>query len=296
MPIFKTLAFVANHPLNRERRARAIFDLFKWQIGSRLVPGEVLFKWINGSRIIVRRGEAGVTGNLYCGLHEFEDMAYLLHVLSPEDLFVDVGANVGSYTILACAARGARGYCFEPVPATFVRLLDNLRVNDLEDRVIALNIGLSDRNGELQFTSDEDTTNHIVGENESAAGTIRVQVRPLDEVLEDQSPSVIKIDVEGFETAVIEGAAKTLASSSLHSVVMELNGSGERYGFDEDRIVEKMKSLGFAAYRYDPFKRELSALAGDRSRTGNTLFVRDPQLVNQRLEHTAKIQLGIYWL
>ena len=45
-------------------------------------------------------GMTGATGNVYCGLHEFEDMALVLHALRPRDLFVDVGANVGSYTVL----------------------------------------------------------------------------------------------------------------------------------------------------------------------------------------------------
>lgn len=50
----------------------------------------------------------GATGNIYVGLHEFEDMAFLLHVLRRTDLFVDVGANIGSYTILAGGAAGAK--------------------------------------------------------------------------------------------------------------------------------------------------------------------------------------------
>ena len=57
----------------------------KWQIGSRLIPGEVVYSWINGSKVIVRRHETGLTQNLYCGLHEFFDMSYLLHVLREED-------------------------------------------------------------------------------------------------------------------------------------------------------------------------------------------------------------------
>ena len=78
------------------------------------MPGRVVYDWIDGTR-------------------------------SPADLFVDVGANVGSYTLLACSVRGARGICFEPVPLTYQRLLDNLRLNDMTERVRAFNLGLSDR-------------------------------------------------------------------------------------------------------------------------------------------------------
>ena len=55
----------------------------------------------------------GATGNLYVGLHEFEEMAFLLHFLRRGDLFADVDANVGSYTILAAVAVGTEAIAFE---------------------------------------------------------------------------------------------------------------------------------------------------------------------------------------
>ena len=84
---------------------------------------------MNNARVVVRTGETGFTGNIYCGLDEFQDMAFLLHALRKEDLFVDIGANVGSYTLLACSAIGAKGYCVEPVPSTYHRLMVNIRYN-----------------------------------------------------------------------------------------------------------------------------------------------------------------------
>jgi FkbM family methyltransferase len=296
MPLLKTLAFVANHPLNRGRKVRALADYFKWQIGSRLVPGQVIYNWINGSRIIVRRGETGVTGNLYCSLHDFGDMAYLLHVLSPDDLFVDIGANVGSYTILACAAKGAKGICFEPVPSTFERLMDNLRINNLSERVEAKNIGLSDREGELSFTSAEDTTNHIVARGETASNVVRVRVLPLDAVLSDGTPSLLKIDVEGFETPVLEGARRTLGKRGLHSVIMELNGSGRRYGFEDSQIIDYMSSFGFSTFRYEPFSRELIGVSRHDCSSGNTLFVRDAHEIQTRLSQAPQVLVGSVWL
>jgi FkbM family methyltransferase len=296
MPLLSTLAFIANHPLNRGRKAQALANYFKWQIGSRLVPGQVIYKWINGSRIIVRHGETGVTGNLYCCLHDFADMGYLLHVLTPDDLFVDVGANVGSYTILACAAKGAKGICFEPVPSTFERLMDNLRINNLVERVEAINIGLSDREGDLVFTSGEDTTNHIVAGSEQASNVVQVKVLPLDAILEGVTPSLLKIDVEGFEMRVLAGARRILGKKELHSVIMELNGSGRRYGFEDSQIINYMSDFGFSTFRYEPFKRELNAVAADDCRFGNTLFIRGASAIQMRLKQAPRILLGSVWL
>ncbi len=292
-----TLKFISSHPLNRGRRARAFTGFLRWQLRSRLAPGPVVYPWVNGSKVIVRPGETGVTGNVYGGLHEFEDMAYLLHVITPADLFVDIGANVGVYTILACAVKGAQGICIEPVPATYGRLLENLRLNDLSERVEALKLGVADQEGELLFTSDENTMNHVVPDahgrvvqhNAPGSNTVRVKVSRLDVILEDRRPSVLKIDVEGFETRVLAGAAATLAHTSLHSVIMELNGSGVRYGFDESQIIDTMTGFGFAAYRYEPFTRSLERIADGKSRSGNTLFVRDVALARARIQAAAPV-------
>ena len=297
MPLSKTLKFILGHPVTRGHRARSLLHFLKWQIGSRLVPGPVVYSWIEPSKLIVRRGATGVTGNVYCGLHDFSDMGYLLHVVSPDDLFIDVGANLGSYTVLACKARGARGCCFEPVPGTFDRLMENLRINDLTSRVQAFNLGLSDSDGELLFTSGEDTTNHVVGDSEVAcADSVCVPVTTLDRALENYAPSVIKIDVEGYEAPVLKGAQNLLDRDSLHSVIIELNGSGSRYGHEDDDILNAMRAHGFSTFSYDPVARELTPLDGKKNPSGNTLFVRDVDAILKKIKSATKIRVGDMWL
>ena len=95
MSLFSTLRFIIKHPLNRGQPISAVGRFIAWQIRSR-IQREIIFNWIDGSKLVVRRAMTGATGNLYCDLHEYEDMSYLLHPLRPGDLFVDVGANIGS--------------------------------------------------------------------------------------------------------------------------------------------------------------------------------------------------------
>ena len=288
MSALRSLKFVLDHPVNRGRPIEALWRVAKWQVGARLHAGPVVFDWIDGARFLVRKGEAGLTGNVYCGLHEFAEMAYVLHVLEPGDCFVDVGANVGSYTILACAVRKARGYCFEPVPATFERLMANLRLNGLAERVNAYNCGVSDAPGELWFSTGEDCTNHVVeGPAEDPHATL-VKTVTLDSALEGASANVIKIDVEGLESRVLEGAHSVLANPSLHSVVMEINGSGARYGFSDDALVATMARFGFRECAYDPFERAIRPATASQ-RSGNSLFVRDESRVASRLRDAPRI-------
>ena len=289
MSVLKAIKFITNHPLNDEHKLSAIIRFAKWQIGSRLVPGAIVYEWINGSKFLVKTGETGLTGNIYTGLHEFPDMSFLLHFLRAEDHFVDIGANVGSYTILACSAIGARGLAFEPVPSTYMRLVENMRLNQLDEKVKCINKGVGAQQGTIDFTSDSDTTNHALASGEQCDNKVTVEVTQLDTALDGENPSLIKIDVEGYETPVLEGAQETLRKQTLNAVIMELNGSGGRYGFDESKILDLMLGNGFRTYSYDPFNRKLINLDGKNLNSGNTLFIRDKSFVEHRLRTASQV-------
>lgn len=254
----QTLKFVTNAPLNRKSKIKALAHMVRWQVASRLALGDTVYPWVNGSKFFVNNKELGLTGNIYTGLHEFNDMGFLLHNLREEDLFIDVGANVGSYTILACAAVGARGYAFEPIPSTYARLVENIRLNHLEERVKCVNQGIGAEQGVIAFTNDLNTVNHALADGEQTGNVTKVDVTTLDAVLNNESPTMLKIDVEGYETLVIEGANETLQKPSLNSIIIELSGIGKRYGFDESKLVDRITGYGFSAYDYDPLKRELT--------------------------------------
>ncbi|MBP1152324.1 FkbM family methyltransferase [Methylocaldum sp. BRCS4] len=288
MSLLSTLSFIVNHPLNSERRLASIKRFVTWQIGSRLVPGAVAVPFVNETRLLTRPGMTGATGNLYCGLHEFEDMAFVLHFLREEDLFVDVGANIGSYTVLAAGAVGARTISIEPIEATFSSLLDNVRINGLDDRVRAMNLGVGGESGTLRFTQASDTTNHVVSSADSEGDTIDVRIESLDSVLAGESPRLIKVDVEGFETEVIGGAEQTFSNPALIAALMELNGSGDRYGFDEDKLHQMVLEYGFESYSYVPLERRLVSLNGKKNLSGNTLYIRDVGTVAKRLREAPK--------
>jgi FkbM family methyltransferase len=291
MPIFKLLKFIATHPLNRDRKSAALMRFARWQIASRLSGTDIVCEWVNGARFFARNGETGVTQNIYTGLQEFPDMAYLLHVLRPSDLFVDIGANVGSYTILACKGVGASGYAFEPIPATFARLRENMRLNHIEDKVVCLNVGIGEAPETIRFTARLDTVNHALAAGEVDAEAIDVPVLMLDSIMQDKHPSLIKIDVEGYETPVIKGAMETLRNSSLDSVIIELNGSGARYNFQESGILDAMLDHGFGTYNYQPFARSLQKLHGKSLQSGNTLFIRNIDRVMERLRTAPKVSV-----
>src|SRR5450759_3401797 len=135
MGLVRTVCFIVHHPLSRGRKLANLARFACWQIGARLVPGPVAVHFVNSAQLLASPGLAGATGNVYVGLHEFEDMAFVLHFLRPDDLFVDVGANIGSYTILATAGVGANCIAFEPGPDAWEWLCKNIDLNGVRSRV-----------------------------------------------------------------------------------------------------------------------------------------------------------------
>ena len=110
-----TVSYILRHPLNRGRPARALSRFIGWQVQSRLTS-PIAVPFVDGTRLLVSRGMTGATGNIYCGLTDFEEMAFVMHALRPDDLFLDVGANVGSYTVIAAGAAGAKPPRFRASP------------------------------------------------------------------------------------------------------------------------------------------------------------------------------------
>ena len=97
------LHFIWSQPLNKDARLRAVLRFFRWQIASRLIKCSIAMPFVEDTLLLATSGMAGATLNWYNGLHEPREMGFALHLLRPGDLFVDVGANVGSYTVLAGA-------------------------------------------------------------------------------------------------------------------------------------------------------------------------------------------------
>jgi len=172
---------------------------------------------------------------------------------APDEVFCDIGANVGLYTVFA-ALRGNRVLAFEPEAQNYALLNRNIHANNLQDLVEAYNIALS----------DETKAGHLYLPEVIAGGALNNFGEPLDHnrkafhpafrqsvlafALDDflkkhgfPIPHHIKIDVDGLEEAVIAGLRQTLANSAVRSVLVELNRSLPA----DMKIVEILQDEGF---------------------------------------------------
>lgn len=278
--MIRTWRFIASHPLASRNKTEAFRRWLRWQIGSRILGKPVVMPFVEDSVLVVEPGMTGATGNLYCGLHEFADMALVLHALRPGDLFVDVGANIGSYTVLAAKVAGAQCLALEPVPETFARLQRNLRINDIGSCVQAIQCAVGSGAGTLRFSADQDTTNRVVDQSYPGR-TLDVPVESLDRLLAGRSPFLWKVDVEGFEREVLTGAVRSIHSPSLHAVLLE----GE-----DAQIVSTMEAAGFTRGGYNPFSRQVSC-TGQVEASNNHLWIRGLEEVSRRCREARRIAI-----
>jgi FkbM family methyltransferase len=159
--------------------------------------------------------------------------------------FLDVGANCGLYTTMACMANpDIHAVAFEPVPRVNAALSNNVRENNLESRVILLNVALGDSNGTVAFHEAYDTTMGSLateGYRGQTGKLIEVQCRTLDSIVDELQiePDFMKIDVEGFEHAVLAGARRTLRAFRPR-MVLEANP-----GDPVERVMEILSDHGY---------------------------------------------------
>ena len=135
-----------------------------------------------------------------------------------------------------------------------------------------------------------DTANHVATSIEIAnKNIIKIPIKTLDEVTKNNTPLILKIDVEGYETEVLNGANNLLKNPILKAIIIELNGAGQRYGYDENLIHSKLLLNGFKIFSYNPYSRELVNI--NYLSKQNTLYIRDYDFVKERIIDSRKIKI-----
>jgi FkbM family methyltransferase len=155
------------------------------------------------------------------------------------DIFYDIGANIGIFTLLSAQAAGNTGkvYAFEPHGATFMQLLDNIAMSNLQHSVVACNFALNDKEGFFPFNYQSSEAGTSDSQLSSVLGFSGVEYQPqfselkytasIDSLIESgnfPAPHCIKIDVDGNELKILRGMSKLLDGSKRpRTLQVEIN-------------------------------------------------------------------------
>jgi FkbM family methyltransferase len=211
----------------------------------------------------------------------------LLKVLKPGDTFLDIGAHVGYFSMLAAAVVGAEGevLAFEPSPDNFRHLVEHVALNGFTN-VLPFHLALGDTEqvAALHLNADNDGGNalwdvRLHQDNHKSRSAPRIHptyVTRLDRVLRGRpvrSLKLVKIDIEGSEVLALRGAVETLARLQVPFVIAEVNRGGlELMGTSETDLRVLMTGLGYETWVIQDVEPELVPLADDATVGGNFVF------------------------
>jgi len=186
----------------------------------------------------------------FCG--EGKTMEFLLSSTRSGDVFYDVGANFGFYTVLVAKGVGETGQVlsFEPDSSSLTLLQGNLLLNGIRN-VRCFRKALGDRTTTAKlYLGQERGSSSLLDSCGVNAGHELVEVVQGDAFVDKEklpSPNLVKIDVEGYEFAVLNGLASTLACPTCRLVCCEVHPALLPDGVSTETIVDFLESLGFDA-------------------------------------------------
>ena len=223
-------------------------------------------------------------GRELCLFRRFEpgETRLLAGMIRPDDICFDVGANIGYYTCLM-AARAASGqvHAFEPVAFNCALLNANLQLNNFSN-VVCSQIALSNHQGTTSFSSSEDGafSSLIATGRRRELDSLQVRVDTIDGYVAAQGlprVDVMKVDVEGAEALLVEGAMGLLSDPARRPrlVMMELTSTNlAPYGVTVTAVLNTMRSVGYRAHALELASGCLAPLEGTgRGQSENFFFV-----------------------
>ena len=201
------------------------------------------------------------------GKYDYNNMSFVAELLANiGGTFVDVGANIGTYTLVASEVRSARVVSIEPHPGIFTQLVDNVRRNGRRN-VTCLPVALSDHVGNLRLTDLADAAiNRVLASVEDTRQSVTVPCQTIASVCNDLgvAPDFVKIDVEGHERVVLDG----FGNQATKCKVILVEG-GERA-----TVRDWMRASGFIGPLFVHYKRHLLSRT-PQPRGEDAVFVRE---------------------
>jgi FkbM family methyltransferase len=205
-------------------------------------------RYEDGSVVRIARGQAAgmkwrrhhrYVNGYWTGIYEIDLQRAIARELGPGNVFYDVGANAGFFTVLAAKLVGSTGsvFSFEPMVENAKSIREQIDINSLNQCELIIK-AVSDRSETASFVpAEHNALGHLSSSGAEPAGAdkglLSVQTVTLDEfALSHAPPDVIKIDVEGAETEVLAGAHSLLGSPRAPKLIIELHGEGKARGVE----------------------------------------------------------------
>jgi FkbM family methyltransferase len=272
------LRVVQRHP-GIDRRLAALARFVKRQTHKRIVGGELVVPW-EGLQLAVAPDSPAAASAYYFGRPDWWEFDFLERFLRPGDTVIDVGANVGVYTLFLAKLVGPGGAVLacEPDAHNLAALRANLARNRLR-QVEAVAAAVGDREGTVHFLSGRQTQSRIAATGEPASATTTLVT--MDGLCRGRSPVFAKVDVEGFEDAVLRGARGLMQRRLPRVWQLEVDPAR---GAQLARLAAALAATGYRCFTWRPGAGALVPCDIERASGNNLLALADVDFVTARTE------------
>jgi len=275
--ILKLLKIIINHPLNVNNKFESLLRFFSFNL-KKILKKKIIFSWVEESKLIYdntkieKLSQRQIKLNYYLGMAEYKDMIFLIHCLKKDDIFIDCGANLGLYTILASKVIGSDTIAFEPHPETVKKFVSLLNINNITSKVKIIPKAIGDKIDKANFSNRKDALRRkIIQEKDyEKDNVIQVEMTTLDYELKDiRKDFIIKMDLEGFEYNALKGALSILQYKNLKAIIIEINKD------KHNSINQLLYTFNFFPIEYYPQKRQIKISEENSENKLNLIFIRD---------------------
>ena len=225
-----------------------------WQLGKQLSAKDKVINYHGLEFICFADSHSSSAVVYFNGLPDFAEMQFMKAYLKPGDAYLDIGANIGTYSLFAVSLVGNSGSidAFEAAPKTADKLKKQITHNQL-DQIRLHRVAVSDKNGDIIFeATTDDCTAHIALDQSDKGNLEKIKTVRLDDHLNPAIDYAMgKMDIEGAEILALKGATKMLAKANPPIWQLELAGYSNRYGYRSDQVLDYLKSFDYHCAIYD---------------------------------------------
>jgi len=197
-----------------------------------------------------------LTKAIFLGEFERLEVKFLQRFLETGDVFLDIGANIGLFSLAAAAVLKKKGHIhsFEPSVRNYEKLIENIALNNFSN-VKTHNYGVSDKTGKMTLYEIDQGLGALssYAPLEGSSGAVKTEVFPLDEIITREQitkVTAIKIDVEGWEYPVIKGANDLFSKPNAPLLMVEFTDSNARSaGYSCQLVYDTLVKLGYDMYK-----------------------------------------------
>jgi len=265
----KSFRSLVDAPYNKKRPLFALRRFIYWKLIRLLKLKNIKYPLWENRALFLNYDSLQSMWIMYNYILDWEEFNLIRNYVQPGDQLLDVGANVGAYSVWMSKFISAPGrlHSFEPDAANYQKLENNVAANKIESLINTNQCALSDLDGVLKFTTGLDRLNHIAsmpGDN-----VVSVPSKKLDSYFNANGISRVtymKIDVEGFEYTVLKGAHEILSGKRIEIIQLEINDAVQNAGITVDVLLKLLREYDYSLCQYDMKANQLIPVEYHRER------------------------------